>query len=97
MSEQINFDPASIEYQVKEKLAALEEALKEGLPNIAAILRPLHKQLKDDPDIVTTLTEEECAIIAKGLAKQTAVNITEKLTKTTSRKKSLSKTTVDDL
>ena len=83
-------------YQVREKLAALEAALNAKVPNITSILRDIHTQLKKDTELVTLLTEEECSILVRGLKKQTATEIATAALKG-SRKKSLSKTTVDDL
>lgn len=83
-------------YQIQEKLAALEEALNSNIPNIASLLRDIHTQLKKDTDLVTLLTEEECSILVRGLKKQTATEIATAALKG-SRKKPLSKTTINDL
>lgn len=89
-------DPTSLEFAIKEQLAALDEALEKKITNVAAILRPLHANLKKDPALVTLLTDEECSIIARGLAVQTNTNITTKLI-TSKRPKALSKVSVSDL
>ena len=84
-------------FEVQEKLASLEKALLEKTPNMSSLLREIHKKLKNDPDIVTVLSDEECKILVDGLKDQTKVNIaTQSLTKR-SGKKALSKMTVDDL
>ncbi len=71
--------PASNQaFEVKEKLAALEEALLSSNPEMPSLLRAIHKNLKQDPDIVTLLTEEECSILVRGLKKQTATDIATK-------------------
>lgn len=62
-------------FEIKEKLAQLEHALNEAIPNIKGVLQTIHKQLKADPEIVTLLSEEECAIIVRGLKKQTNTEI----------------------
>ena len=79
-------------FEIKEKLAALEEALNEKLPSIPTLLQDIHRQLKKDSDLVTILSEEECATIIRGLKKQTATEIV-----TTSLKKSKKKITIADL
>lgn len=85
-----------IAYQIREKLASLEQALLSNNPEMPGILRDIHKQLKSDPEIVTILSPEECSVIVRGLKKQTATNIaTTAISK--SPKKALSKMSVDDL
>jgi hypothetical protein len=83
-------------YEVKEKLAALEAALLSDTPAMPTLLRDIHRKLKSDPDVVTILTEEECAILVRGLKKQTSTNIATKAIKKGATK-SLSKLSVDDL
>ena len=83
-------------FEVQEKLAALEIALLEKLPTMPSLLRDIHRSLKDDPDTVTLLTEEECSILVNGLKAQTRVEIATKVSRA-KPKKALSKMTVDDL
>lgn len=83
-------------YQIKEKLLELEASLLTATPNMPTLLRTIHSQLKKDPDLVTILTEEECAILVNGLKKQTATAIATVAPKKAS-KKAMSKLTVDDL
>jgi len=89
--------PDPVAFEVKEKLASLEAALLGQLPTMPGLLRDIHRSLKKDPDIVTILTEEECAILVEGLKKQTKTTITTAALKKGSTKKALSKMTVDDL
>ncbi len=83
-------------YEIKEKLARLEEALLSAAPGLPTLLRDIHQQLKKDPDVVTILTEEECNILVSGLKKQTATEIAVKAIKAP-RKKAISKLTAADL
>ena len=83
-------------YQIKEKLAELEAALLLRSPEMPTLLRTIHTQLKKDPDLVTILSEEECAILVNGLKKQTATAIATVAPKKAS-KKAMSKITVSDL
>jgi len=83
-------------YEVSEKLAQLEQALLEQTPNMPTLLRSIHSHLKKDPDIVTLLSESECAILVQGLKKQTATVVATKAIKK-KPKKALSKMTVADL
>ncbi len=82
-------------YEIKQKLAELENALLEKLPGMPTLLRDIHRQLKKDPEIVTLLSEEECGILVEGLKKQTSTAIATSALKT--KTKSQSKMTVDDL
>lgn len=82
-------------YIVKEKLASLEAALLQATPNMPTLLRDIHRTLAADADLVTLLSEEECAILVKGLVKQTNTSIAVSTVKAS--KKSASKMTVDDL
>ena len=82
-------------FEVTEKLAALEAALLQKLPTMPSILRDIHRSLKADPDTVTFLSEEECAVLVEGLTKQTGSAIATSALK--APKKAMSKMTVDDL
>lgn len=82
-------------FEVREKLAALEEQLNQVQPNIATNLRDIHRILKQDPDVVTLLSEEECSILVRGLKKQTGTTIATTVKKKTT--KAASKMTVADL
>ena len=92
--------PASVSpnssYEIKEKLARLEEMLVNQNEGIATVLRDIHTQVKKDPELVTILSEEEVSILVRGLKKQTATEIAVATVKK-SPKKAMSKMTVDDL
>ena len=62
-------------FEVRNKLCELETRLLESQPNMATLLRDIHKQLGADPELVTQLTEEECNILVRGLVKQTGTEI----------------------
>lgn len=83
-------------FVVKEKLAALEEQLTLAQPSIATDLRDIHRILKQDPDVVTLLSEEDCSILVRGLKKQTATTIATTAKKASGRK-AASKMTLADL
>lgn len=82
---------------VREKLLVLESRLKDNLPNIKDILRDIHSTLKNDPDVVTILTEDEVAILVNGLIKQTQSTVIGKVLNTKKSKKDLQQLTLDDL
>ena len=89
-----NIDQA---FQIKEKLAQLQERLETQAPGLATLLRDIHQTLKKDPDTVTLLSEEECSVLVRGLKKQTATEIATSALKNKSGKKAMSKMTVSDL
>lgn len=78
---------------IKERLAALESALTNQLPEIKTILRDIHTMIREDSDQVTLLTDEEIAIIVRGLKKQTATEIVTSAPK----RKTATKLTLADL
>ena len=81
-------------FEVKEKLAQLEAALLAGTPNMATLLQDIHRTLKQDPDVVTLLSEEDCSILVRGLKKQTNTEIAVKAVK--KKTKAMSKMTTSD-
>lgn len=83
-------------FEVQEKLAQLEQALLAGTPTMPTLLREIHRTLKNDPDIVTLLSEEDCSILVRGLKKQTATEIATSATKKKTTK-AMSKMTLLDL
>lgn len=82
-------------FEIKEKLAQLEAALLTTTPDMPTLLRDIHRNLKQDPELVTLLTEEECSVLVRGLKKQTNTEIATSAVK--SPKKALSKMSVADL
>lgn len=95
MSNSISADSGQA-FEVREKLAQLEAQLTEGTTNIATLLRDIHRTLKNDPDVVTILSEEECSILVRGLKKQTSTEIATTATKKKGSK-AMSKMTLADL
>lgn len=84
--------------QIQAKILALQEALLEKNPKMPYLLREIHTNLKNDPAVVTLLTEDEIAIIVSGLQAQTMVQIvTTQVKPSAQAKKALTKVTTDDL
>lgn len=81
------------------KIAALDKALADNLPNYAELLHVIHKNLSEDEALSHLLTEEQIAVICKGLYKKTQTVIVEGASKGNSvgNKKKLSGLTLDDL
>lgn len=57
----------------KEKLMQLEEALNLDSPGFAYKLRDVHQAMAKQPDVVTILSEDEIALVVKGLSKMKGV------------------------
>lgn len=76
------------------KIAELDSMIKAAHPRMPMLLRDIHTILKNDPENVTLLSEEDIAVIVSGLKKQTQVEITATAMK---KKTSLKSTTLADL
>lgn len=62
-------------YEFKEKVASLESMLLKAHPEMPLLLRTIHTQLSQDPELVTLLSEEDIGIIVRGLSVQMKVEI----------------------
>lgn len=82
-------------YEVKNKLAELEESLLASTPNMPSLLRDIHRNLSRDPELVTLLTDEECSILVRGLKKQTNTEIATTAVKKAKTKSSKQLTLAD--
>ena len=60
-----------IGFQIKEKLAALQDAILAAHPTMPTLLREIHTQLRADKSIVTLMSPEEISIVVNGLKRQT--------------------------
>ncbi len=65
-------DPA-----LKMKLAELESALLAAHPRMPILLKEIHTAVKNQPETVTLLSDEEIAILVRGLKQQTKTEITQ--------------------
>lgn len=81
--------------QLKEKVISLQTQLLEAHPRMPVLLREIHTQLRADPELVTTLSEEDISIIVNGLKKQTQTEIATSTMK--SRTKSVKSLGLADL
>lgn len=84
--------PANV-FDIKEKIAQLQEHLLNSHPLIPVLLRTIHSQLKADPEIVTLLEEEETRTIVSGLQHVTKIKLVESIKP---KKKSLKNLELDD-
>lgn len=81
--------------QLKEKVADLQSKLLNAHPQMPVLLKEIHNQLRNDPELGTVLAEEDICVIVSGLKKQTQTEIATSVVK--SRTKSLKNIGVEDL
>lgn len=67
--------PPQVIYELKEKVATLQEQLTKQNPLIGGLLRNIHTQLRSDGELVTVLSEEEIGTIVRGLSMETRTQI----------------------
>lgn len=60
---------------IKEKILAMEQALKENHPRMPMLLKEIHTHTKADPEIVTLLDEDDIQRLVAGLQKQTQTEV----------------------
>lgn len=89
----------TIAFQLREKVTALEDAMLHLHPTMPYLLREIHTQLRADPELVTTLSDEEVGCLVRGLKLQTNTIIAAKVVKESkaSSGKKLAATSVDDI
>lgn len=63
------------DHPLKMQLAELEQALTEKLPEFRTILRDIHAKLRQDPDCVTAMSEDEIGSIVQGLIHHANVDV----------------------
>lgn len=88
---------STINLEISTKLQALQQALLDSHPTLPTLLRDIHTTLKQQPEQVTLLSEEELNIIVQGLEKQTNSYIAQAVTKKTPSKRTALKASIDDL
>lgn len=68
-------------YQLKEKVAALAEAILAKHPSMPTLLREIHTTVGKYPEQVTLLDEADINIIVSGLSVQTNIAFAQSVTK----------------
>jgi valyl-tRNA synthetase len=86
---------SDLSFQIKEKVLALDNALKTVHPQMPTLLREIWQSIKANPEQATLLEESEIAVIVSGLKKQTATEIATAALKT--RSKAVKNLTLADL
>lgn len=85
---------------IQSKLQELQSSLLERHPRMPVMLREIHSLLKQNPEVVTLMSEEEVAIVIAGLSEQTKTHLAGsvmKSAKSASATKALKTVKTDDL
>jgi len=67
--------PSKLPYELAEKLSSLESLIKEKHPKMPGLLQEIHSALRQQPENVVLLSEEEIGVIVDGLQIQTGVSL----------------------
>jgi hypothetical protein len=68
---------SKLPFELSEKLASLENLIKEKHPRMPALLQEIHAALRQQPENVVLLNEEEISSIVEGLKIQTGVSFAQ--------------------
>lgn len=85
----------NLQEQITEKILQLQSQLLSQHPQLPKLLSEIHQTLKENPDCVTLLSDEEVGVIVNGLKKQTATEIATTALK--SKTKSIKNISLEDL
>lgn len=86
----------TISTELRSKVSSLQSALLERHPKMPLLLQEIHSALREQPENVTLMSEEEILVIVQGLQVQTNTFLAESVSKgkgksgTTARLKNLS-------
>ena len=82
---------SKLPFELAEKLASLENLIKEKHPRMPTLLQEIHSALRQQPENIVLLSEEEIAAIVSGLKIQTGVAFAQAAVagKGSSKKKSI--------
>lgn len=61
-----NYDQLTLN-TIQEKVSHLKDSLLNSLPSLPSLLRDIHTQLKNNPDVVTLISDAEISIILSSL------------------------------
>lgn len=83
---------------IKQNIAAVSQALVSNNPTLPVLLTTIKRTLKNDPQLVTLLSEEDICAIVKGLERQTGNYLAASMVKSkVSETRKLKNATASDL
>lgn len=83
--------PSKLGFELQEKVTSLTALILDKHPKMPVLLREIHTVLREQPENVTLMSEEEIAIIVDGLKVQTGVEFASSAIKGTGQKSMASK------
>jgi len=66
---------SALGFEFAEKLASLQEAILSRHPTMPTLLQDIHRTLKQYPEQVTLMSEDEIAVVVSGLMQQTQTSL----------------------
>lgn len=87
----------NIAQQVQEKLLTLQGMIHNAHPQMPSLLREIHTTLKNDPEVVTLLSDDDLAILVSSLQVQTNTSLAASVVKASKSTKGLKNITLDQL
>lgn len=79
-SKSITQEPLSQHQIISSKISELQSQLLANHPQMPLLLREIHSTLKNNPAVVTLLSEDEIRVIVNGLQKQTNTYLVQSIT-----------------
>jgi hypothetical protein len=67
-------------FELKNKVLELSNAILARHPSMPTLLREIHTALRKQPENVTLMTDDEIAVIVRGLEQQTGVFLAASVT-----------------
>lgn len=89
--------PNDLAEKIKFRCAELQQALEQEQPGYKTILQDIHEKIRETPELLYALKDEDIAVLVSGLEKHTGVVIAEKKAKEPMTKKRAAKLTEDDI
>lgn len=71
----ISTSPEQPQHPLVMELAELRQSLEAAVPGFAIILKKIHEKLRQDPAVVTLMTEEEIFVCVSGLQKHAQIEV----------------------
>lgn len=86
--------------QLRDKILNLDQLIKSQHPGMPTLLREIHQHMREDPECVTLVSEDEILIVVQGLQRHTNAVVTDNMLSSARKpagQKRLAKLNDDDL